>query len=86
MKFLMQGGGIYKPENHYAGGIAIDPQDVNTVYISANVDPVTGKKTVDDRYQIYRGITKDNGQTFDFEQLTFEAGKDNLRPNSSTWA
>lgn len=74
------GSHIYVPENHFAGGIAIDPSDVNTVYISSNVDPLTGKAAVNKRYQIYRGTTQNGGDNWAWEQLTFDTQNDNLRP------
>ena len=33
---------IYSPENHYAGGVFLDPSDLNVVYMSCNVDPLSG--------------------------------------------
>ena len=71
---------IYVPENHFAGGISIDPENVNVVFISSNVNPETGGQTASKRYQIYRGITEDNGGSWKWEQLTFDTNKDNLRP------
>lgn len=32
------------------------------------------------RYELYRGVTTDGGQTFTWEQLTVDSAKDNLRP------
>ena len=71
---------IYTPENHYAGGITLDSENLDTVYISANVDPVTGAENATGRYQIYQGKTADNGATWDWKQMTFDAQIDNLRP------
>lgn len=71
---------LYVPENHYAGGIAIDPQDADTVYISCDVEPESGKPNVSGRYQIYQGKTVDRGNTWQWRQLTFNTGVDNLRP------
>ncbi len=71
---------LYVPENHYAGGIAIDPNNVNQVYISTEVDPATGKPGETGRKQIFRGMTTDQGATWTWQQLTFDAGADNIRP------
>jgi hypothetical protein len=71
---------IYVPENHFAGGICIDPENVNVVFLSSNVNPETGKPSDASRYQIYRGITGDNGKSWLWEQLTFDKERDNLRP------
>ncbi len=74
------GTNIYVPENHYAGGIAIDPEDVNIVYISCDVDPVSGEANDTGHYQIYQGRTKNRGKTWEWKQLTFDTDTDNLRP------
>lgn len=69
---------LYEGENHYAGGIAIDPAHVNTVYLSANVNPETGDSTATRRYQIYQGTT--GGETWTWTQVTESPSADNLRP------
>ena len=71
---------LYVPENHYSGGISIDPNAANTVYISTEVNPATGKMGATGRRQIYRGQSKDQGVNWIWEQLTFDAAADNLRP------
>lgn len=74
------GNHLYVPENHFAGGITIDPENTNVVYISANVNPLNGKIIYNGRYQIFRGITKNDGATWAWKQLTFDINQDNLRP------
>ncbi len=71
---------LYVPENHYAGGICIDPADINVVYLSSSLNPSTGKPNGTGKFQIFKGITADHGQTWTFEQLTFDLKHDNLRP------
>ncbi len=71
---------LYLSENHYAGGICIDPENLNVVYLSSDVDPVTGKPNGTGKYQIYKGVTNDGGKSWQFEQLTFDLQNDNLRP------
>ena len=71
---------LYVPENHYAGGIAIDPRDINVIWFSADVDPSTGRPNGTGHYQIYRGETADEGLSWSFEQVTFDTKRDNLRP------
>ncbi|MEM1085179.1 MAG: BNR-4 repeat-containing protein [Verrucomicrobiota bacterium] len=86
--FIAHGGrGIYDVEDDYGGGIAIDPDDPNVVYISTNAaDPFELSDLTDvplrtnERYEIFRGVTEDNGATFAWEQLTFDSEQDNLRP------
>lgn len=79
-QFAHAGRHLYRGEDHYAGGVTLDPQDPGTVYFSSNVDPATGAPTEIGRYQIYRGRTIDGGETWKFEQLTHSADEDNLRP------
>jgi hypothetical protein len=71
---------LYVPENHYAGGITIDPQDTNTVYISTDVNPTTGRPNPSGRYQIHRGIMSRDTKDFKWTQLTFDTDADNIRP------
>lgn len=74
------GNHLYVPENHFAGGVTIDPENTNLVYISTNVNPYTGKLLQNNHYQIFCGVTKNDGATFTWEQLTFDSTRDNLRP------
>ena len=74
------GNHLYAPENHFAGGITIDPENTNVVYISANVSPYTGKLLQNNHYQIFRGVTTNGGLNFSWEQLTLDVNQDNLRP------
>ncbi len=69
---------LYDREEHYAGGIAIDPQNTDVIYLSADVDPATGAPNSTGRYQMFRG-TLEHG-SWSFEQLTHDAQVDNIRP------
>jgi hypothetical protein len=80
VQIAFAGPHIYVPENHYAGGISIDPDDVNRVYISTNVNPADGKPGMLGCYQIYEGKTADSGATWTWKQMTFDNDRDNLRP------
>ena len=67
----------------YTGLIDLHPHDPNVVYIAADVDPVTGEPlTVDgeQRYEIFRGRTDDRGRTWEWEAITENSPKDNIRP------
>jgi len=87
-KFIAQGGrSLYSSQRHYGGGMAIDPDNPNVVYISTNAQnpfdlssvglvPLNGNQ----RYEIYRGVTDDNGKTFKWEAVTSNSTVDNLRP------
>lgn len=71
---------LYVPENHYAGGITLDPMHENVVYLSTDVHPKTGEADPTGHYQIWRGTTEDAGETWNFEKLTDTPDADNLRP------
>ena len=71
------GDQLYDTQYHYAGGISIDPAHPDTVYASGNVDPASGAETT--QYQLYRGVTNDDGETWSWTKLT-SASVDNLRP------
>ena len=81
------GRGIYGREDDYGGGMAIDPENPNVVYISSNaaqpfnlgdIDAVP--LAADERYELYRGTTSDGGRSFNWETVTVDSSADNLRP------
>src|SRR5262249_20153789 len=78
---------LYSTENDYAGGICLDPQDANTIYISSNAqDPFNVSDITNvtlranSRYELWRGVTADGGLTFSWTQITTNSAADNLRP------
>lgn len=73
------------PDDDCTGLAAIDPRDVNVVYVSTNADPVTGEPLVSrtDRkrhWEIFRGATPDGGATWNWRAVTRDSTADNLRP------
>jgi hypothetical protein len=72
------GSTLYAGEDDYAGGICLHPDDPDTVFISANVNPATGKTP--GRFEIYRGHTCDQGATWTWTPVTRDSQVDNLRP------
>jgi hypothetical protein len=73
------------PDDDCTGLGAIDPNDVDVVYISTNSDPVTGEPLVSraDRrrhWEIMRGRTHDGGRSWTWEAITRDSTTDNLRP------
>ncbi|WP_419212160.1 Ig-like domain-containing protein [Maribacter sp. X9] len=82
------GRSLYDKEMDYSGGIAIDPDNPNVVYISTNAqDPFDLRwegtdiaLNTNERYEIWKGITNDNGLTFSWEPITQNSSVDNLRP------
>jgi autotransporter-associated beta strand protein len=77
---------LYSAEDDYAGGICLDPQDPNVIYISSNAsDPFNTTTTnatlrANERYELWRGVTGDGGLTFAWTQITSNSTVDNLRP------
>jgi hypothetical protein len=80
---------LYDRERDYAGGITLDPQQPNVVYLSSNALRPFDLASIDDvplnpgdRYHLYRGETNDGGRTFRWTELTPNAQEDNLRPHA----
>ena len=69
---------LYMGEDDYAGGICLHPTEPDTVFISANVNPSTGKSP--SHFEIYRGHTRDQGVTWAWTPVTHDSHVDNLRP------
>ncbi len=79
------GSCLYDPENDYTGLVALTPGDPNTVYISADVNPVTGSpliSTADGKrhYEIFKGVTTDGGAGWTWSPITENSTVDNIRP------
>ncbi|WP_308989976.1 BNR-4 repeat-containing protein [Roseibacillus persicicus] len=78
---------LYSNEDDYGGGMTIDPERPNVIYFSSNAANPFKLDDIDDvplragnRYEIFRGVTQDGGETFTWEQITVGSSKDNLRP------
>ena len=72
------GSTLYTGEDDYAGGICLHPDDPNTVFISTNLNPSTGKSP--GHFELYRGHTRDQGATWKWTPVTRDSQVDNLRP------
>ncbi len=59
------------PEPHYSGGIILDHENPNIVYLS---------KPVNDRFEIQKWTTNDDGKTFTASSVTSNSLQDNVRP------
>jgi hypothetical protein len=89
-RFIAHGGRpFYEKERDLSGGVTLDPQDPNVVYLSSNALRPFDLSTIDDvplnpgdRYKLYRGQTHDGGRTFRWTALTPDASEDNLRPHA----
>ena len=76
---------LYAGEDDYTGGIALVPGDPSRVVFSTNADPKTGAPLVGSadqkrHWEVFRGETKDAGQSWRFEPVTRDSASDNLRP------
>lgn len=83
------GSFLYNAEDDYTGLVAIDPDDVNTVYVSSEVHPQTKAQLIgadgERHYELFRGTTQDSGQSWEWTPLTFNSDIDNLRPIVPKW-
>lgn len=78
---------LYNTQRHYAGGISLDPNNPDVVYLASNAaDPFDLTTTTNvplranDRYEVFRGVTADGGLTFAWQPVTTNSTVDNLRP------
>ncbi len=85
-QFIAQAGRpLYNGQPDYGGGMCLDPQDPNTIYISTDAaNPFDLTTTTDvplgSHYQIWKGVTADGGLTFSWQPITGDSTVDNLRP------
>lgn len=63
--------GATEKEPNYSGGISIDHEDINVVYLSAKRDSV---------FEIEKWKTKNGGKSWKAEAVTRGSSKDNVRP------
>jgi hypothetical protein len=76
---------LYAGEDDYTGGVALVPGDPTRVFVSTDADPATGAPLVSAadgkrHWEIFRGVTTDDGRSFRFEPVTRNSTADNLRP------
>lgn len=78
---------LYDHEDDYAGGICIDPERPNVVYISSSAsNPFDLTSTTNvplntgSRYELWKGTTNDGGLSFSWEAVTSGSTEDNIRP------
>ena len=78
---------LYQGQQNYAGGITIDPNHPDVVYLSSNAANPFDLTTVTNvplrassRYEIWRGTTTDGGLSFAWQAVTTNSAVDNLRP------
>jgi hypothetical protein len=71
---------LYEREAYYSGGICLDPDNINVVCLSSDVNIENGQPNASGHREIYRGETRDGGKTWAWQALTANSTKDNLRP------
>jgi hypothetical protein len=76
---------LYAGEDDYSGLVALDPDRLDTLYLSTDVDPVTASPLVSAadgkrHHEVFRGVTPDGGASWRFEPITKDSTADNLRP------
>lgn len=76
---------LYAGEDDYAGGICLHPDDPEMVFLSANVDPVTGTTLPSGHYELFRGRWDRRRDAWNWEALTPGATQDQLRPVVPHW-
>jgi hypothetical protein len=84
------GSCLYSAVVDYVGDITLDPGDPDTVYISTNVDPKSGKPLLSKadgkrHYEIFEGTTTDGGASWSWKPITINSSADNLRPTVPIW-
>jgi hypothetical protein len=77
------GTGLHTPEQDYLGIGAIHPDDANLIYVSTPFDPRDDSALA--HHEIFKGVTSDNGATWDWTQITFDSTVDNIRPAIPKW-
>ncbi|MFO0808898.1 MAG: BNR-4 repeat-containing protein [Gemmataceae bacterium] len=77
---------LYPGEDDYTGGICLHPNDPGVAFLSANVDPSTGKGLPGGHYEIFRGESADGGRTWRWAAVTSGSPIDNIRPVVPDWA
>ena len=81
---------LYPGEDDYTGLGAIDPENTSVVYISTDADPKTGSPLISAadgkrHHEIFRGMTKDGGESWEWTPITANSTVDNLRPLVPVW-
>jgi hypothetical protein len=72
------GGFLYAGENDYTGLAALDPNNINRTFISTNIDPRSHRNLP--HYEIFTGITNNEGRSWNWSAVTQNSAVDNLRP------
>ncbi|WP_159618505.1 BNR-4 repeat-containing protein [Ruania rhizosphaerae] len=72
------GANLLPHEQDYTGLVSIDPYDLDSLYLSAPIDPRDGSALA--HHEIFHGHTTDGGASWAWTPITENSGEDNLRP------
>ena len=75
---------MYDSEQDYTGLGALDPNNPATIYISTPYDP-RDQETDLGVHEIFKGVTSDAGQTWEWTAITENSTRDNFRPIIPQW-
>ncbi|MFO7446434.1 MAG: T9SS type A sorting domain-containing protein [Ignavibacteriaceae bacterium] len=75
---------FYASEADYVGLGALVPDDPNTLYISTPYDPRDTTINLGVR-EIFKGVTSNNGETWEWTPVTQNSVRDNIRPIVPAW-
>jgi hypothetical protein len=84
------GSALYQDEEDFTGLAAVDPNEPSVVFVSTNSDPITGEPLINERdkvrrFEIFRGVSADEGATWVWAALTAQSERDNIRPVVPIW-
>ena len=72
------GAGLLPHEQDYTGLAAIDPRDLNVVYVSTPIDPRDNSRLR--HHEIFHGRAADDGRSWSWSPITENSDVDNFRP------
>jgi hypothetical protein len=79
-----QGANVEWWEEDYLGGAALDPDDPHVIYVSTNIDP-RDNSTAYPNNEIWKGVSCDDGASFQWTPMTMNSPNENLRPVVPKW-
>ena len=74
---------LYSSEQDYTGLAAMHPETPDLIYISSTYDPRDNSFLT--KHEIFKGVTRDSGATWEWTPITENSTVDNLRPIVPKW-
>ncbi len=75
---------MYFSEEDYVGLAAIHPSDPNIIYVSTPYNPSNDATFLGTR-EIFKGVSSDDGATWEWTDITVNSERDNFRPIIPEW-